>query len=68
MNSLKFNLKEDLKFCKSSFALLYNTIEDEFNIELSTDDEQRISNIEDIVTTVRLKTSDYKKTKNVKLL
>ena len=59
--SLKFNLVEDLKFCKASFALLYYTIEDEFNIELFPEDEKSINNIIDIINTVKSKINNYKK-------
>jgi len=53
--SLKYSLKEDLKFCNTNFDLLYNTIEDKFNIVLGLQDERRICNIEDVVKVVKLK-------------
>ena len=56
--SLKYSLKEYLKFCKTNFALLYNTIEEEFNIVLKSVDERSICTIEDIVKAVKLKISN----------
>ena len=50
-----FNFNEGQIFSKSNVALLYNRIEDEFNIVLNPNEEKTIECIKDIIKIVKSK-------------
>ena len=55
----KHKFIEDLNFSPTDIAEMFNVVEDEFNIELTKEDESQIKSIEDLIKSIKKKLIDY---------